>query len=85
MPGLFEIRCISCGYSAGGQESITVVIMADGSEKTCGHPLEKSDAEEFTALSEGQVESVTDIRYFAGIVVHWAITAPTGYSSGHTS
>jgi len=48
MPGLFEIRCISCGYSAGGQESITVVIMADGSEKTCGHPLEKSDAEEFT-------------------------------------
>lgn len=48
MPAIYKIQCCECGFSVRGSTSLTVVVMKDGSEQICMHPIEKLDAERLT-------------------------------------
>lgn len=51
MPGIYQMACGSCDYSVQGIMSLTSVVLDDGSEKICPHPLERRTAEGATGKS----------------------------------
>lgn len=48
MPGIYRVTCSSCDYSVSGVMSSTRVLLTDGTEHICPHPLEMNIAEKKT-------------------------------------
>jgi hypothetical protein len=62
MPGIFEVRCDSCDYKVGGS-SYMAVVMPDGSEEVCPHPMEFVHAEFVTREKWSTLVRQGRIRY----------------------
>ncbi len=63
MPGLYRLYCDSCTYEIKDGASITIVLVDDGTEKICPHPLERRAAEEATGMQWRELEKANRIRY----------------------
>lgn len=50
MPYVYRFKCYGCGYEDSYSEFATFVLLEDGSEKLCMHPIETSMAEKATGL-----------------------------------
>jgi len=68
MPGIYQLACGSCDYSVKGIVSITQVLMDDGSEKTCPHPLERVIAEGATGKTWSELKQANRLIYQFALV-----------------
>lgn len=62
MPGVYEITCSECDLQVKALAS-TWVVMADGTEHLCPHPLERRKAEEATGESFAKLTRDGRVRY----------------------
>ena len=63
MPGIFRVTCEACDFERTDSASVTMVILADGSEAICPHPGERLTAEEKTGESWRELVSAGRIAY----------------------
>jgi len=62
MPGIFTVQCDKCDYRVGGT-SYLAVIMPDGKEEICPHPIEIQHAEVATMEKWSSLVEQRRIRY----------------------
>ena len=62
MPPIFTVQCDKCDYKVGGSSYIAV-IMPDGKEEICPHPMESQHAESVTMEKWSVLEKQGRIRY----------------------
>lgn len=63
MPGIYQIACNRCDYSVRSSESLTYVVLEDGSEEICHHPGERPTAERITGKSWQELRESNRLIY----------------------
>ena len=68
MPGVYRLVCGGCDYRVEGHMSVTYVVLDDGSEAPCPHPLESPTAERPTGQSWKELAEAGRIVYRYALV-----------------
>src|SRR5687768_7245728 len=62
MPGIYRVSCDSCQFEREAHISVTVLVL-DGREEICPHPIERSTAERLGGQGWRQLVAEDRIRY----------------------
>lgn len=63
MPGVYRLACGGCDYCVEGHMSLMYVVLDDGAEAPCPHPLESLTAERLTGQTRKELAVAGRIVY----------------------